>query len=208
MKTKSISVFLVLILFPGVVFAESSAHTQIDILFRSLVACPPGPTRFVDNGDGTICDSQTGLMWEKIDADDGVQDYSNPRDADNRYDEPGINQTPDPYASHVSSFLGSLNGASAQTVAPSSEQLAGHNDWRLPTVAELLTIRDCSFAPTCINPIFGAHLGQYWTSTLTAADLNGNPKFNFDIWFADSFNAVDVMGVTDPLYVRAVRGGR
>jgi hypothetical protein len=26
---------------------------------------PPPPPRFVDNGDGTITDAQTGLMWEQ-----------------------------------------------------------------------------------------------------------------------------------------------
>jgi hypothetical protein len=25
---------------------------------------PPPPPRYVDNGDGTITDTQTGLMWE------------------------------------------------------------------------------------------------------------------------------------------------
>ena len=43
-------------------------------------------TRLVDNGDGTVSDTQTGLMWEKKDALDETVDYSNPHDADNTYE--------------------------------------------------------------------------------------------------------------------------
>ncbi len=59
---------------------------RLPCLVNALVVCPPGaPTRFVDNGDGTICDHQTGLMWEKKDAADGVVDLNNPHDVDNLY---------------------------------------------------------------------------------------------------------------------------
>jgi hypothetical protein len=30
---------------------------------NSLTGCPSPGARFVDNGDGTITDGQTGLMW-------------------------------------------------------------------------------------------------------------------------------------------------
>ena len=40
---------------------------------------PPlcGPGRFVDNGDGTITDPETGLMWEKKDGAGGIHDVDN-----------------------------------------------------------------------------------------------------------------------------------
>src|SRR6266446_8828956 len=44
----------------------------------------PAP-RFVDNGDGTVTDNQTGLMWEKKENLDGTTDVSNQHDADNPY---------------------------------------------------------------------------------------------------------------------------
>jgi hypothetical protein len=41
--------------------------------------------RFVDNGDGTITDNQTELMWEKKCAPDGSTDPLNLHDVDNHY---------------------------------------------------------------------------------------------------------------------------
>src|SRR6059036_1572800 len=38
--------------------------------------------RFVDNGDGTVTDNQTGLQWEKKDGADGVENYADPHDVD------------------------------------------------------------------------------------------------------------------------------
>jgi hypothetical protein len=52
---------------------------------NSLVGCPtPGP-RFVDNGDGTITDMHTGMMWEKKITLDGTPSLADVHDADNRY---------------------------------------------------------------------------------------------------------------------------
>lgn len=52
---------------------------------NSLVGCPPRGTRFVDAGDGTISDLQTGLMWEKKIALDSMPNLADLHDADNRY---------------------------------------------------------------------------------------------------------------------------
>jgi hypothetical protein len=46
----------------------------------AAVAC-----RFIDNGDGTVTDVDTGLQWEQKNASDTVEDPSNPHDVDNRY---------------------------------------------------------------------------------------------------------------------------
>src|SRR5207253_7844159 len=43
------------------------------------------PLRYSDNGDGTITDYETGLMWEKKVCMDGIWDAANPHDADNAY---------------------------------------------------------------------------------------------------------------------------
>src|SRR5260370_38236301 len=41
--------------------------------------------RFIDNGDGTISDTQTGLMWEEKTGNPGLPDHSNVHDVKNRY---------------------------------------------------------------------------------------------------------------------------
>ena len=48
----------------------AALQAQID----ALVNPPPPATRFVDNGDGTITDLQTALMWQKQDEAGGLTD--------------------------------------------------------------------------------------------------------------------------------------
>ena len=68
---------------------------------------------FVDNGNGTITDRKTCLVWEKKDNAGGIHD---------------LNHTYD-WAHATSAFLPLLNN-------PSSP-FAGHTDWRLPTAGGL-----------------------------------------------------------------------
>ncbi len=78
----------------------------------------PAP-RFVDNGNGTITDNQTGLMWEKKDDAGGIHDQ------DTYYTwSTGSPYNPDGTAFTV--FLATLNTPPC---------FAGHCDWRLPTSA-------------------------------------------------------------------------
>jgi hypothetical protein len=158
--------------------------------------------RFVDNGDGTITDTQTGLMWETKNAADSVQDLSNPSDADNIYTwtdiTDGDHSNPD--GTGFTLFLAQLNGAVAETA--NSEQLGGYSDWRMPTSWELQTIQDCSFGPPCIDPIFGpTALSRYWSSS-SRATFPG-PDF---AWGVD-FNSIGVglNSKNSNLPVRAVR---
>ncbi len=94
---------------------------------------PPG-ARFVDNGDGTISDNVTGLTWEKKSMDGGVHD----RFKFYRWSTEFGSDTPD--GTVFTEFLASLNctGEGMGTCAP----LAGHRDWRLPELAELLELRE------------------------------------------------------------------
>src|SRR5215475_7571875 len=52
---------------------------------NSLDGCPLLGGRFVDNGDGTVTDQATGLVWEKKDNLDGNANFADPHDADNTY---------------------------------------------------------------------------------------------------------------------------
>ncbi len=81
-----------------------------------------------DNGDGTVTDNNTGLMWQQQD-DGNVYDW---------YEASGIyDATSNPSSLNV---CGSLN-------------LGGHSDWRLPTDKELQGIVDYSLSDPSIDPV-------------------------------------------------------
>lgn len=203
MKNKLIPALVVLLLTPGLLFAArpsvSAQEQALNILVDALVVCPPNsPTRFVDNGDGTVCDHQTGLMWEQKDGGDGTVDPNNPRDVDNNYTWSISGGPPDGTA--YTDFLARLNGPIANTNP--SEQLGGHRDWRLPTSAELQTILDCSFSP-CTDPTFGPTAAtNYWSSTSNASNPNNAWNANFNNGNVNNNNK------SNDKRVRAVRGGR
>ena len=112
-------------------------------------AIPAGaPTsRFEDNGDGTVTDFRTGLMWMRCalgQSWNGATCTGSPT----RY-----------------SWADALAGAQAD--------FAGHSDWRLPNVKELLSIveRRC-FNPSINETVFPATVpGVYWSSTPSVAGI-------------------------------------
>ncbi len=106
-------------------------------------------SRFTENGDGTVSDTFTGLMWAK-------------------YHE---TQTNGPYTVHWDTALAR---AEAST-------LAGHTDWRLPNIKELLTIVEVR----CEDPVLNSQVfpatgtvGTYWSAT---PDVN----FSSAVWALD-----------------------
>lgn len=177
-------------------------------------AVQPQP-RFVDNGDGTITDNQTGLMWEKKTGTLGnavlcldPPDCPNPHDVTNAYTWTNIftpgDTTPD--GSLFTNFLQRINtalGTSTDGVTVKDVCFAGHCDWRIPNVAELKTIPNCGASGPCIDPIFGpAQASIYWSSTTDAAH-------SFQVWTVSP----DGVGVTTSskggvMFARAVRGAR
>jgi len=80
--------------------------------------------RFTDNGDGTVTDGETNLVWQK-------------------------NQAPERITwPEAQQYVDQLN----------KESFAGHNDWRLPTNKELLTLMLSkeNYKRLFIDPIFGS----------------------------------------------------
>ena len=102
---------------------------------------------YTDNGDGTITDNTTGLIWEKL-TDDGTI-----HDKDNVYTWAQAFQK-----------VADLNTAN----------FAGHNDWRLPNVNELQTLADYGRLSPAIDPVFNngvdsfTQLSDYLSSTTFA----------------------------------------
>jgi hypothetical protein len=158
--------------------------------------------RYVDNNDGTISDLDTLLTWEKKDAPgSGAHDYTT------YYTWPnglvwatslGLTQAPD-----ATTAFGSF---------------AGHTDWRLPTIPELVTILDTSIGqcaqttnngnPPCVDPIFrngtNSFTGSdgYWSSTTWTEDAGNAWYVDFGDGVVNTFNKPNLR------LVRAVRGGR
>jgi hypothetical protein len=194
--------------------------------------CVPDSTvtpRFVDNGDGTIADRQTCLVWEKKTGD--VMPYpfvvctdavtcSDPHAVNNTYDWTGdgceTGSAPDGTAYSV--FLTQLNA---------SPGFAQHRDWRLPEsggfpsessgeAAELESLltcvgEACSGTPPFIDTLFGPTQVDYWThTTVPQSDPHDvYPLVAYLVDFGAQFSFPEVLadGKCDSWFVRAVRGG-
>ncbi|RMF22675.1 MAG: DUF1566 domain-containing protein [Deltaproteobacteria bacterium] len=133
------------------------------------------PFAFIDNGDGTITDVNTRLMWEKKIAFDGVPvdcidemgTCANPHDADNLYS--WSSGGTDFSGSLVAVFLEQLNNRcdkDPRVVCATDDDcsgtdgpggacgFAGYRDWRVPSIRELLTITDFGRLDPSVPPAF------------------------------------------------------
>ncbi len=153
-----------------------TAQAQCTVRPTPECATATAPPRFVDNGDGTIIDNCTNLMWEKKTTEAGLHDVNNTYlwSADQE-DEKWV-----PNGTVFTKFLFGLNdllircNADFSNCAQLSLGFAGHSDWRLPEYDELGGIVDDNScvasnrftgAP-CIDPIFGPTQAKpYWTAT-------------------------------------------
>ena len=144
---------------------------------------------FTDNGDGTVSDNVTGLMWEKISNDNSIHDK------DNTYT----------WMNAFASKIATLNASS----------FAGHSDWRVPNRFELYTIDNLGTSEATYPPFeTGCVPGctvltcsctertHYWTSTTNASDTSQTWNVVFDLGGYDNADAK-----TSNFAVRAVRGG-
>jgi hypothetical protein len=105
------------------------------------------------------------------------------------------------------------SGALDYVAALNAMNFAGHGDWRLPNIRELLSILDYGRSNPAIDPIFGPTAGgsnyaAYWSSTSWAAFY---PQSNaWSVEFMDVYGnpaAMIPFGKSSALRVRAVRGG-
>ena len=149
---------------------------------------------YTDNGDGTITDNNTGLMWEKK-SDDGTI-----HDKDTTYT----------WTNAFAVFIAGLNGGGG---------FAGYTDWRLPNYKELTSILNLENGNPAVSPAFNTACAGACTVTsffppcsCTAAALYWSSSSSAEIpstaWSVDFFDGtVDAGPKGDTLRVRAVRGG-
>ena len=181
--------------------AKCSTKFQDKIASLSEKASKAGITcRYLDNGDGTVTDYDTGLQWEKkVSPGFGATD---PHDVDNTYDWSTSGTAADGPA--FGDFLSRLNTCSFGGLL-NFTGFAFHCDWRLPTIEELQTILlepfPCGTNP-CIDPIFGPTASTYLSSTTSTR----NSVLVWRVVFIDgSLSDVQSKAFSGP--VRAVRGG-
>ena len=146
--------------------------------------------RWIDNEDGTVADTVTGLTWERKVAGSGCLHCA------------------DDFAtwSELADWLSAVNGATDDPGTQSG--LGGYSNWRVPSLAELATLvrEPCPAAP-CFDPVFGpaptmpATPYRYWSSTTSS-----NPTA---AWYLDFGTGSPAIGGKSGsgIHVRAVRGG-
>ncbi len=141
-------------------------------------------SNFTDNGNGTISDADTGLVWQQCSA--------------------GYTTT--------TAKCDTASGTTTFTWADALSyceglSLAGQTDWRLPNRIELMSIVDYTRVNPSINTTYfpnvpNAKSYQYWSSTSYADTASY-------AWYVD-FVAGNVLnyGKAAYFYVRCVRGGQ
>jgi Protein of unknown function (DUF1566) len=147
------------------------------------------PRAYVDNGDGTISDLTTGLIWERLSNDGSIHDMAGGFDFQHAH--------------------------STKAILLNFAAFAGYSDWRVPNRNELESLVDLGRAAPAIDPVFNtgcvagctiancsctAALGHWSSTSDHNAPLNG--------WVVD-FNYGDVRRFlkTGFASARLVRGG-
>ena len=129
-------------------------------------ASPTPESRFIDNGDGTVTDTRTGLMWSKATLSDDCVTHAQ----------------------------------AEQTCA--ELDLAGHKDWRLPTVEELFLLADRARKQPAIDTdaFPDTQSDWYWSSTISAwsPDLAWYVSFHYG-------HSANYHRDSNSAFVRAVR---
>ncbi len=146
----------------------------------TIVASTP-TSDFTDNGDGTVTDSDTGLMWKRC-SEGKVWDWAGCAGA----------------ASPLT-WLGALEWVAQVN---STGGFAGYTDWRVPNVKELNSIMEeqCNY-PALNTQVFPSPGDWYWSSSPFVADAN-------QAWATQFYNVGFIEVRPKLLYanIRLVRG--
>jgi hypothetical protein len=127
-------------------FRITTSVITATLLLTAAVAaeagCAPG---YTDNGDGTITDTCTGLMWEKKDDSGGLHD----KDNFYTWSGPSYGST-NTMDGTIRGFVDALNDVSGG----GANCFAGYCDWRAPRIDELTRVLDYASGPPYINAAF------------------------------------------------------
>ena len=156
---------------------QTTSHVDGDngALKQGLVWPDP---RFTDNGDGTVTDNLTQLVWMQ-----NANCWGNM-----------------PWSSALSNVAGLNTGSES-----CSEYNGSHTDWRLPNFKELESLIDAEKYNPALpsgHPFSGVQTNNYWSST-TVANNSSDAWF---VYLNDGY--VSYTGKTVSNYVWPVRGGQ
>jgi len=134
-------------------------NTAVDV-----AAGAPNPMSFTDNGDGTVTDDVTRLMWQQATPPDNFE------------------------LTQAGAFCKDLT-------------LAGHDDWRLPSMIELVSIADLGRSnPAIDTTVFpNTPSSPFWSSTIWGASPTSAVSLDF------LRGSTRQQSMTQPLNVRCVR---
>ena len=165
------------------VFFAATVHAEQEQTCKTSTILASTPSsQLVDNGDGTITDSKTGLMWKKC--LEGV--------------------TGDNCEKNSPSTFTWQKALKYTETFNDGDGFAGHTDWRLPSIGELCSIIEQQCYRPAINTIRfpntpNAHV---WAKTLFA----GHSGFAWYVNFGDGRSYIDGLQINTA--VRLVRGGQ
>lgn len=150
----------------------------------SVTATAPN-SRYTDNGDGTVTDNQTGLMWKQC--SEGVSSTTTVCDTG-------------------SAGTYTWQDALTQARIVNSSGFAGHNDWRVPNYHELASLieRSC-YSPAINATIFPVTESSfYWSASPDAySPLTTSSGYAWKVSFA--LGKINTEPKESTYYVRLVR---
>ena len=139
----------------------------------------PSGSRYNDNGDGTVTDNLTGLMWVK--------------DPSELYGPWGYPGSP-----NMMNWYDALNNCE-------NLDYAGYSDWRLPNIRELESLINFGAYGNVIDTYYfpNAQSSGYWSSTL----CESYDYYVWLVYFYDGYRTNGGRDYYYTNYVRPVRGG-
>ena len=165
----------------------SSALLALSLSHSALAACNANilktkpDTIYTDNGDGTVTDTETGLMWDKCTW--GLSGSNCRSGTASQY-----------------TWVAAL--AAAQTA--NAAAYLGYSDWRLPNVAELRSLVETAcYNPSINEALFPGTQGSvYWSASSYAS--SSNFAWIVDFGYGDEYYD----GKSGSRYARLVRAGQ